>query len=112
VLKNDSECISQEENTWRYIGGIFGQYFWKEIEGVTGEISGQYFSKNLRGITREISGQYFWKNLRGITREIFVGYFEEDFGDNIDHYILFVDINSQTNILKWNLKFILNLEQV
>jgi hypothetical protein len=27
-------------------------------------------------------------------------YFEEDFGENIDHYILFVDINSQTNILK------------
>jgi hypothetical protein len=54
----------------------------------------------LRGITREISGQYFWKNLRGIIGEIFVGYFEEDFGDNIDHYILFVDINSQTNILK------------
>jgi hypothetical protein len=38
--------------------------------------------------------------LRGITREIFVGYFEEDFGENIDHYILFVDINLQTNILK------------
>jgi hypothetical protein len=52
------------------------------------------------------------KNLRGITGEIFVGYFEEDFGDNIDHYILFVDINSQTNILKRNLKFILNLERV
>jgi hypothetical protein len=40
------------------------------------------------------------KNLKGITKEIFVGYFEEDFGENIDHYILFVDINSQTNILK------------
>ena len=26
-LKNDSEDISQEENTWRYIFGIFGQYF-------------------------------------------------------------------------------------
>jgi hypothetical protein len=26
--------------------------------------------------------------------------FEEDFGENIDHYILFADINSQTNILK------------
>jgi hypothetical protein len=50
--------------------------------------------------------------LRGITGEIFVGYFEEDFGDNIDHYILFVDINLQTNILKRNLKFILNLERV
>jgi hypothetical protein len=32
-LKNDSEGISQEENTWRYIGGICGQYFWKELEG-------------------------------------------------------------------------------
>jgi hypothetical protein len=83
-LKNDSEGISQEENTWRYIGGIFGQYFWKEFEGVTGEIS----------------GQYFWKELEGVTGEIFVGYFEEDFGENIDHYILFADINLQTNILK------------
>jgi hypothetical protein len=52
------------------------------------------------------------KNLRGITGETFGGYFEEDFRENIDHYILFVDINSQTNILKWNLKFILNLERV
>jgi hypothetical protein len=51
-------------------------------------------------ITGEISGRYFWKNMRGITGEIFVGYFEEDFGENIDHYTLFVDINSQTNILK------------
>jgi hypothetical protein len=32
-LKNDFEGISQEENTWRYIDGIFGQYFWKELEG-------------------------------------------------------------------------------
>jgi hypothetical protein len=30
----------------------------------------------------------------------------------MDHYILFVEINSQTNILKQNLKFILNLERV
>jgi hypothetical protein len=29
-----------------------------------------------------------------ITGEIFVGYFEEDFRENIDHYILFADINS------------------
>jgi hypothetical protein len=85
VLKNDSEGISQEENIRRYIGGIFGQYFWKEIKG---GLLGKYLSS--------ISG----KNLRGITRKIFVGYFEEDFGDNIDHYILFVDIISQTNILK------------
>jgi hypothetical protein len=38
--------------------------------------------------------------LRVITGKIFVGYFEEDFGENIDHYILFADINSQTNNLK------------
>jgi hypothetical protein len=42
----------------------------------------------------------FLEKFEGITREIFVGYFEEDFGENIDHYILFVEINSQTNILK------------
>jgi hypothetical protein len=40
--------------------------------------------------------------LRVITGEIFVEYFEEDFGENIDHYNLFVDINLQTNILKRN----------
>jgi hypothetical protein len=34
------------------------------------------------------------KNLRGVTGEIFVGYFEED----LDHYNLFVDINSQTKM--------------
>jgi hypothetical protein len=50
--------------------------------------------------------------VRGITGEIFVGYFQEDFGETIDHYILLADINSQTNILKQNLKFILNLERV
>jgi hypothetical protein len=52
------------------------------------------------------------KNLRGVTGETFVGYFEEDFGENIDHYNLFFDINSRTNILKQNLKFILNLGRV
>ena len=71
---------------------------------ILGDISVEYLGnisgKNLKGITREISGRYFWKNLRGITGEIFVGYFEEDFGENIDHYNLFVDINLQTNILK------------
>ena len=51
-------------------------------------------------ISVEYLGSISGKNLRGITGEIFVGYFEEDFGENIDHYILFVDINSQTNILK------------
>jgi hypothetical protein len=30
----------RRKNTWRIIGGIFGQYFWKELEGITGEISG------------------------------------------------------------------------
>ena len=30
----------------------------------------------------------------------------------MDHYILHADINLQTNVLKQNLKFILNLEQV
>jgi hypothetical protein len=57
-------------------------------EEIFGEISVEYLGS--------ISG----KNLRGITGKIFVGYFEKDFGVNIYHYILFVDINSQTNILK------------
>jgi hypothetical protein len=64
------------------------------------------------GISVEYFGSISGKNLKGITREIFVGYFEEDFGENIDHYILFVHINSQTNILKRNLKFLLNLERL
>jgi hypothetical protein len=71
---------------------------------IFGELSVEYLGnisgKNLKGITREISRQYFWKEFEGITREIYVGYFEEDFRENIDHYTLFVDINSQTNILK------------
>jgi hypothetical protein len=45
-------------------------------------------------------GSISGKNFRGVTGETFVGYFEKDFGENIDHYIIFVDINSQTNILK------------
>jgi hypothetical protein len=57
-----------------------------------------------RKILGDISVEYLdnisEKNLRVFTGEIFVGYFEEDFGENIDHYILFADINSQTNILK------------
>jgi hypothetical protein len=51
-----------------------------------------------RKIFGEISVEYLFsisgKNLREFTREIFVGYFDEDFGENIDHYILFVEINS------------------
>ena len=56
--------------------------------------------KILGDLSVEYLGNIYGKNLKGITREISVGYFEEDFGENIDHYILFVDINSQTNILK------------
>jgi hypothetical protein len=112
-LKNDSEGISHEENTWRYIGGIFGLYFWKELEGdYWGNIWLVFLERIWGGSLGKYLGSISGKNLRGITGEIFVGYFEEDFGDNIDHYILFVDINSQTNILKWNLKLILNLERV
>jgi hypothetical protein len=54
--------------------------------------------KILGGLSVEYLGSISGKNLRGITGEIFVGYFEEEFGENIDHYILFVEINSQTNI--------------
>jgi hypothetical protein len=83
---------------------------------ILGDILVEYlaniFGKNLRGSLGKYLGSISGKNLRVITGEIFVGYFEKDFGENIDHYILFVDINSQTNILKWNLKFILNLERV
>jgi hypothetical protein len=64
------------------------------------EYLGNISGKDLRGITGKYLGSISGKNLRGVTEEIFVGYFEEDFGENIDHYILFADINSQTNILK------------
>jgi hypothetical protein len=52
--------------------------------------------KILGDILVEYLGNISGKNLKGITGEIF----EEDFGENIDHYILFADIISQTNILK------------
>jgi hypothetical protein len=71
---------------------------------ILGDISVEYLGnisgKNLKGITRKYLGSISGNNLRRITREIFVGYFEEDFEENIDHYNLFVDMNSQTNILK------------
>jgi hypothetical protein len=76
------------------------------------EYLGNISGKNLKRITREISGQYFWKEFEGDHWRNIYRIFEEDFGENIDHYILFADINSQTNILKLNLKFILNLERV
>jgi hypothetical protein len=68
--------------------------------------------KILGDISVEYLGNISGKNLKGVTGKIFVGYFEEDFRENIDHYTLFVNINSQTNILKRNLKFNLNLERV
>jgi hypothetical protein len=61
-----------------------------------GNISG----KNLKGITREIFGQYFWKEFEGDHWRNICRIFEEDFGENMDHYFLFADINLQTNILK------------
>jgi hypothetical protein len=71
---------------------------------IFGELSVEYlgsiYGKNQRGSLGKCLDSISGKNLRGITGEIFVRYFEEDFGENIDHYILFVDINSQTNILK------------
>jgi hypothetical protein len=83
---------------------------------ILGELSVKYLDnisrKNLKGITREISRQYFWKQFEGDHWGNICRIFEEDFGENIDHYILFAYINSQTNILKRNLKFILNLERV
>jgi hypothetical protein len=76
-------------------------FFRRKIPGdISVEYLGSISGKNLRGSLGKYLGSISGKNLRGITREIFVGYFEEDFGENIYHYILFVDINSQTNILK------------
>jgi hypothetical protein len=83
---------------------------------ILGDISVEYLGnisgKNLRGSLGKISGQYFWKEFKGDHWGNICRIFEEDFGENIDHYTLFVHINSQTNILKQNLKFILNLERV
>jgi hypothetical protein len=71
---------------------------------ILGDILVEYLDnisgKNLGGSLGKYLDTISGKNLREITGEIFVGYLEEDFGENIDHYILFADINSQTNILK------------
>jgi hypothetical protein len=71
---------------------------------IFGDISVEYLGsisgKKSREVTGEISGQYFWKEFEGDHLGNICRIFEEDFGENIDHYILFVDINSQTNILK------------
>jgi hypothetical protein len=85
----------------------------KIFAGTLKMISKVFLRRKIFGeISMEYLGSSSRKNLRGIIGEIFVGYFEENFGENIHHYILFVEINSQTNILKQNLKFILNLERV
>jgi hypothetical protein len=86
------------------------------LQKILGDILVEYLGnicgKNQRGSLGKYLGSISEKELRVITGEIFVEYFEEDFGENIDHYNLFVDIDLQTNILKRNLKFILNLEGV
>jgi hypothetical protein len=56
--------------------------------------------KILGDISVEYLGSISGKNLRGDHWRNICRIFEEDFGENIDHYILFADINSQTNILK------------
>ena len=72
----------------------------KISRNISVEYLGSISGKNLRGLLGKYLGGIAGKNLRGITGKTLVGYFEEDFGENIDHYILFADINSQTNILK------------
>jgi hypothetical protein len=71
---------------------------------IFGELSVEYLGnisgKNLKGITREISGQYFWKQFEVDHWGNICRIFEEDFGENIDHSILFANINLQTNLLK------------
>jgi hypothetical protein len=72
----------------------------KIFGGILVEYLGSISRKNQRGSLGKYLGSISGKSLRVITGEIFVEYFEEDFGEKIDHYNLFVDINSQTNILK------------
>jgi hypothetical protein len=95
---------------WRkYLWGLqkwFGRYFWgrKYLENYWWNIWTIFLERTWRGSLGKYLGSISRKNLKGVTEKIFVGYFEEDFRENIDHYILFADVNSQTNILKWNLK--------
>jgi hypothetical protein len=89
MTRRRTYTYEHEEN---YEGNICRD-FKIDSEGISQE-------ENIWRIIGAIFGHYFWKEFEGVTREIFVGYFEEDFRENIDHYILFVDINSQTNILK------------
>jgi hypothetical protein len=57
-----------------------------------------------RKISGDLSVKYLGsisgRNLRGGHSRNICRIFEEDFGENIYHYILFPDINLQTNILK------------
>jgi hypothetical protein len=55
---------------------------------ISGDISVKYLGTISRKNQRASLGKYLGR------------IFEEDFGENIDHNILFADINSQTNILK------------
>jgi hypothetical protein len=66
-LKNDSEGISQEENTWRYIGGISGQYFLKEFEG---DHWGNIWAVFLERICGGSLMKYLWDILRRILERI------------------------------------------
>jgi hypothetical protein len=55
------------------------------------KIFGELLVEYLDNISGKNQGDH-WENICRI--------FEEDFGEKIDNYILFVEINSQTNILK------------
>jgi hypothetical protein len=76
-----------------YLDNIWAVLLGKYLGGISRRIWGGSLEKYLGSISE--------KNLRVITGEVFVGYFEEDFGENIDHYILFVDISSGKQIF-WN----------
>jgi hypothetical protein len=78
---------------------------WKIIKKISVAISKVILRVFLgRKIFREISVDYLGnisgKNLGEISGQIFVGYFEKNFEGKIDHYIFFVEVNSQTNILE------------
>jgi hypothetical protein len=70
------------------------------LENYRWNIWAVFLERTQGGSLGKYLGSISGKNLRVIPGEIFVGYFEEDIGENMDHYNLFVDINSQTNILK------------
>jgi hypothetical protein len=55
---------------------------------ILGDISVEYLGSISEKNQRRYLGKYLYDILRSI------------FGENIDHYTLFIDINSQINILK------------